>query len=128
MVILNLDGGGHGQEASEEGEEGGEEEEESSRSKDLGEEVGKAGGRKEEGGPQGSGTQEEGGRPQASCPRDAYGGAAGAGGSPGSRAVDRGHPWSQDRAEPGGGLAVSDGVPALMAPNELRSARDEVAG
>lgn len=104
---------GHGQEASEEGEEVREEEEESSGTADRGEAIRKAGRRKEEGGSQGHDAQES-ERSQAPGAGDADGRAAGAGRGTGRYAVDGGNPRGQDGAEPGGGLAVSDGIPALM--------------
>src|SRR5581483_6577110 len=88
---------GHGQEESEEGKEVGEEEEESSRPED-GCEVRQARGRKAQGGIEKGLRAQEGGHAQARAPRD----------------PDRGHSRRQDGAEPGCGLAVSDGVPALM--------------
>ncbi|HZR68072.1 MAG TPA: hypothetical protein VFB01_03345 [Burkholderiales bacterium] len=105
---------GHGQEESEEGKEVGEEEEESSRPED-GCEVRQARGRKAQGGIEKGLRAQEGGHAQARAPRDPDGGAAGAGGRyPGAGSLDRGHSRRQDGAEPGCGLAVSDGVPALM--------------
>ncbi|HEY6864622.1 MAG TPA: hypothetical protein VI319_12060 [Burkholderiales bacterium] len=104
---------GHGQEESEEGKEVCEEEEKSSRPS-SGREVHQADGCKAQGGGKKESRAQENGRPQARAPRDPDGGAPGAGGYPGAGSIDGGHPRRQDRSEPGCGLAVSDGVPALM--------------
>jgi hypothetical protein len=103
---------GHGQEESEEGEKVGQEEKESSRSKDSCEEVRKEDRREEEGcGAEGARAQ-EGRRQEAPAPRDAHGGATGAGGcAPAVHGRDAG---GENGAQPGGRLAVPDGVPALM--------------
>jgi hypothetical protein len=104
---------GHGQEKSEEGKKV-PEEEESSGSKG-GCEVRKEDGRKEEGGGQESPRAQEGGRQETSATRDAHGGAPGAryrygcGGT-----FHGGDAGREDCPEPGGRLAVSDGLQALM--------------
>ena len=112
-IFLNFDGGGYGQEASEEGKEGGEEEEEESSRPKNGGEVG------QENRPQGGGEEavvEEGGRAQAPEESDAHGGPRGPGGGAGPGSVHCSDAGRQDGAEPRGGVAVPDRLAALMAP------------
>jgi hypothetical protein len=110
-VSLNFDGGGHGQEASEEGKKGTEEEEESGRPKGSGK-VDQEN-RPEDGGEEK--VRAEGGRRKASQEGDADEGAGGPGGR-GTGPVHGGDAGGENGVEPRRSLAFSDGLEALNGP------------